>query len=78
VNENIFTIGLALFVMLMVVSLATIIISPIAHKDDIEFIKKVERERTNTAWFLFGWLVLVYWVVWISLILPKPRGGKIL
>ena len=66
-NENIFTIGVALFVGLVIISLGSMVISsPVSAK-----------ETTQMLWFLFVWLMLSFYTVWLGVLLPKPKGDNI-
>jgi len=66
-NQNIYTIGMALFVGLIIISTGSfLVMGPVSQ---------LQLERNGL--FLFGWLMLTLYVVWLAILLPKPLGDKI-
>jgi len=77
-NNDLFTIGMAMSLGLVILSGASILLFPIASESDIEFQKRIARERYLHGQFLLGWLWASLYLVWFGLIFPKPRGNSIL
>jgi len=76
-NHNIFTVGMALAMALLIMSGASILMAPKGGESDNQFQKRVEHQRYITGQFFLFWLFATLYFVWISLILPKPKGNKL-
>ena len=75
-NQNLFDIGLAMSYGLVILSLGSVILSPIVHESDTEFIKRVAHQRYITGLFLLGWSWASLYLVWFAIIFPKPKEGS--